>query len=634
MCGIAGFTHREGVFSPNRITQAIASIVHRGPNLQDCWQDDIVSLGATRLAVIDTNAGSQPVRSEDGNFVLVFNGEIYNHRELREELRALGHCFQTLCDTEVVLRAFMEWDTAAVEKLRGMFAFAIWQRTRRRLVLARDRMGIKPLYYYLRGQDLYFGSELKALFCHPELPRTVDLNALNTYLGLNYIAGSSTLAAGFLKLKPGHFLTWQSGEISLHRYWHLPATDETRPLPFEEAAQRLDYLLHASVREHLAADVPVGIWLSGGIDSSTILHYASRHTSNLRTFSIIFNGREFDESSYLREMASRYGTLHQELDLSSDVVTPDSVADLAFYADEPNADAGAVPVWHLSRMSAKQVTVALSGEGADELFGGYITYLADTYARRARAVPRALRRIALRSANRLPASDKKIGFDYKLQRFLYGTLLDEKHSHIFWNGTFSHEQRRSLMLADQTSHMLKLLATIPERGDVRRFMAFDQSFYLPDNLLVKVDRMSMAHSLEVRPAFLDHRIAEFAATLPANYAIQGRTLKRLLRYLMRDKLPPNILNKKKQGLDIPVHDWLRGHLKPLLLDTLNRQTVEESGLLSWPYVQSIIDLHMKRRTNYGYHLWGMLMLSLWIKQWKIQPAGVFRSLEEQIAINV
>ncbi len=619
MCGIAGFTHADHDFLPERIHQAVASIVHRGPDDQGVWQSSTVSLGATRLRVIDKAAGAQPISSDDDDYTLVFNGEIYNHAELRNQLVACGHRFKTSCDTEVVLRAFIQWDTACIEKLRGMFAFAVWCESRRRLVLVRDRMGIKPLYYARRGRDLYFGSEMKAIFCHPEVSRYIDLNALDTYLGLNYVPGSHTLAEGVLKLMPGCFLTWNDGEISSHRYWQAARQDSNAHSTLEDSAARLDHLLSQSVKEHMTADVPVGVWLSGGIDSSTVLHYASQHaTAPLKTFSITFNGREFDETPYLREMAARYSTDHHELDLGPSTVTPDSVTELAYYSDEPNADAGAVPVWHLSRMSAKQVTVALSGEGADELFGGYITYLADTYARRARMIPRSLRRLSLRSANRLRASNKKIGLDYKLQRFLHGTLLDERSSHIFWNGTFSQDQRKELMVSQNSSYMLKLLATIPARGDVRRFMAFDQAYYLPDNLLVKVDRMSMAHSLEVRPAFLDHRIVEFAATLPANYCVQGRTLKLLLRKLMRDKLPQNILAKNKQGLDIPVHDWLRGHLKPLLLDTLD----------------SLIKLHMERKANYGYHLWGMLMLFLWIKQWKIQCGRDIQAREHFSAVSM
>jgi asparagine synthase (glutamine-hydrolysing) len=635
MCGIAGFTHVDHDFLPERIHQAVSSIAHRGPDQQGVWQRPTVSLGATRLRVIDKVAGAQPMSSDDDDYTLVFNGEIYNHVELRKELVRHGHQFKTSCDTEVVLRAFMQWDTGCIEKLRGMFAFAIWCESRQRLVLARDRMGIKPLYYARRGRDLYFGSEMKAIFCHPEVSRYIDLNALDTYLGLNYVPGPHTLAKGVVKLMPGYFLTWHDGEISSHRYWQAARLDRGGHPTLEESTERLDQLLRDSVKEHLTADVPVGVWLSGGIDSSTVLHYASQHAATrLKTFSITFNGREFDEAPYLREMATRYSTDHQELDLGPETVTPDSITELAYYSDEPNADAGAVPVWHLSRMSAKEVTVALSGEGADELFGGYITYLADTYARRARMVPRGLRRLSLRSANRLRASNKKIGFDYKLQRFLHGTLLDERASHVFWNGTFSREQRRELMVSQNDSHMLKLLATIPAMGDVRRFMAFDQAYYLPDNLLAKVDRMSMAHSLEVRPAFLDHRIVEFAATLPAHHCIQGRTLKFLLRNLMKDKLPQSILAKKKQGLDIPVHDWLRGHLKPLLLDTLNRKTVEESGLIYWPHLEALLNRHMERKANYGYHLWGMLMLFLWVKQWKIQCGQDIQTIEDFSAVSV
>ena len=635
MCGIAGFTHPGTVFHPDRIYEAVSSIAHRGPDQQGVWQNSMISLGATRLRVIDTKAGSQPMSSVDNDYTLIFNGEIYNHVELRNELITCGHQFETTCDTEVVLRAFMQWDTASIEKLRGMFAFAIWRQSTERLVLARDRMGIKPLYYARSGRNLYFGSEMKTIFCHPEITRTIDLHALDTYLGLNYVAGSRTLADKIAKLPPGSFLTWRDGEISSHRYWQPTRPDGIANESLADATARLDHLLNESIKEHLAADVPVGVWLSGGIDSSTVVHYASKHSAQrLKTFSITFNGREFNEAPYLREMAARYSTEHQELDLSAEAVTPDSIAEMAYYFDEPNADAGAVPVWHLSQMSAKNVTVALSGEGADELFGGYITYLADTYARRARLIPRRIRQLSLHSANRLRASNKKIGFDYKLQRFLHGTLLDERNSHIFWNGTFSREQRRKLMVSQNDSHMLKLLATIPATGDVRRFMAFDQAYHLPDNLLAKVDRMSMAHSLEVRPAFLDHRIVEFAATLPARHCIRGQTLKLLLRSLMKDKLPKSILAKRKQGLDIPVHDWLRGHLKPLLLDTLNKKTVEESGLIDWPHLEILLNLHMQRKANYGYHLWGMMMLFLWIKQWKIQCGQDIQALEDFSAVSV
>jgi asparagine synthase (glutamine-hydrolysing) len=620
MCGVAGFTHLGKEFQSDRIQQAVASLTHRGPDQQGIWQSPTISLGATRLRVIDNAAGTQPMCSDDHEYVVVFNGEIYNHVELRHELVRHGHSFKSLCDTEVVLRAFIQWDTACLERLRGMFAFAVWRESRRRLVLARDRVGMKPLYYARKGRNLYFGSEMKAIFCHPEVGRSLDLHALDTYLGLNYVPGPNTMVQGISKLTPGSSLTWQDGHVSVERYWNL-RRQVTNEVTFEDSKQQLDHLLTESVKEHLAADVPVGLWLSGGLDSSTVLHYATQHSATrLKTFSITFSGREFDETRYIREMADRYATEHHELDLNPATAGADAITEFAYYADEPNADAGAVPVWHLSRMSAREVTVALSGEGADELFGGYITYRADAYAQYARIFPSSLRRLSLRYANKLKASDKKIGFEYKVQRFLQGTLMDARSSHVFWNGTFSRPQRDELMVSPDGSQMQRLLATMPASGDVRRFMAFDQDYYLPDNILTKVDRMSMAHSLEVRPPFLDHRIVEFAATLPAHHCIQGRRLKVLLRELMRDKLPQSVLAKKKHGLDIPVHDWLRSHLKPLVLDTLSRKAVVESGLFYWPQIESILDRHMQRKANYGYHLWGLMMLFLWMRQWNIQSS--------------
>ncbi len=633
MCGIAGFTHLGSPFVPDRIDQAVASISHRGPDEQGVWQSESASLGSTRLRVIDNNDGSQPMFSEDKDYVLVFNGEIYNHRELRRELEGLGHSFHSSCDTEVLLRAFMQWDTGCLEKLRGMFGFAVWRESLRRLVLVRDRLGIKPLYYACRGRNIYFGSELKTILCHPEIEHRIDPHALETYLGLNYVPGPETMVEGIVKLAPGSMLIWSGGHVSTSRYWK-PSRNVAAGRSLRDSVGELDELLHQSVTEHLAADVPVGLWLSGGLDSSTILHYAAQHSSNpVKTFSITFNGREFDEASYIRAVSAKYSTIHHELDLGPETASPDAIADFAYYADEPNADAGAVPVWFLSQMSASHVTVALSGEGADELFGGYITYKADRYARFARSVPRGIRRAALHSARKIAASDKKIGLDYKLQRFLQGALMDERSSHVFWNGTFSEEERGDLLLTNRGFGMRKLLESIPQDGDGKRFLAFDQDYFLPDNILTKVDRMSMAHSLEVRPPFLDHRIVEFAGRLPLSHCIQGSRLKVVLRELMGDKLPQNILTKKKHGLDIPVHGWLRGHLKPLLLDTLNKRAVEESGLFRWSYIESILTQHLQRKANYGYHLWGLLMLFLWIKQWKIECNLELQVTEEYSTVS-
>jgi asparagine synthase (glutamine-hydrolysing) len=308
MCGITGFTHLGERFSHDQIYLATCCLAHRGPDEQGIWQSDSVSLGSRRLRVIDHDGGKQPMRSEDNDVILLFNGEIYNHRELRAQLEERGHKFRSTCDTEVVLRAFMEWDVACLEKLSGMFAFAVWTESLRRLILVRDRMGIKPLYFAQSGENIYFGSELKAIFCHPNIDRSLDLGALGTYLSMNYVPGPSTLAESVAKVMPGTYLIWTQGTTSVAKYW-TPSRDGETNVSLKDSAEELDELLKSSVRDHLAADVPVGVWVSGGLDSSTVLHYASQLSSHpLKTFSITFDGREFDESDQMREVVEKYST--------------------------------------------------------------------------------------------------------------------------------------------------------------------------------------------------------------------------------------------------------------------------------------------------------------------------------------
>lgn len=604
MCGIAGFTHPAGKPAAQRIEDAISCIGHRGPDQRGTYQSDSVSLGAVRLKIIDLAGGEQPMRTEDGNHVIVFNGEVYNHAELRRELQDLGVEFRSKCDTEVVLRAYVQWGKSSFTKLRGMFAFAIWTEMERKLVLVRDRLGIKPLYYSLRGQAIYFGSELKTLFVHGEIDRRFDLSGLNLYLSLNYIPGTHTAIENIHKLSPGHWLEWCDGRSQSDAYWRLQWNPKPRSL--RAATEELDSLLTASVKEHLLSDVPLGVWSSGGLDSSTIVHYASQEVSALKTFSVSFQGRRFDESPWFREIAQRYGTDHHEFDLQPEMELRSVVEQMAYYSDEPSSDAGAVPVWFLSKMCRSEVTVALSGEGADELFGGYNTYLADAYAEKLRLLPAAVRRTWLRTAGLLPVSDEKIGFEYKVKRMLEGSLLPPKEAHFFWNGTFSAAQRRQILQPDAYREWPPLLD-----GD---FLYLDQNYYLPDDILYKTDRMSMAHSLEVRPPFLDHRIVEFAAGLPRELKVNGSKLKFILRELMRDKLPASVLTRKKEGFDIPAHNWLRTVLRPLLLDTLTREAVEATGLFRWAIVDRVLQDHLQRRANYGYHLWGLLTLFLWIKR--------------------
>jgi asparagine synthase (glutamine-hydrolysing) len=358
------------------------------------------------------------------------------------------------------------------------------------------------------------------------------------------------------------------------------------------------------------------------VDSSTVLHYAAMQSSErLKTFSVSFQGRSFDESPYFREIAQVYGTDHHEFDLNPDVELQSAIEDFAYYSDEPSADAGALPVWYLARMSRRHVTVALSGEGADELFGGYLTYQADRLARPFRMVPKQVRKAMLGALDRyMPVSDEKISLEYKLKRWIDGSLLDPDEAHFFWNGTFSPEQRRQICPGSNGSGLRRLVDElgIARRGVVNRYLRVDQSFYLADDILYKTDRMSMAHSLEVRPPFLDHRIVEFAAALPDRLKIRGLSQKFLLKELMRGKLPEAVLRRKKTGFDIPTHDWFRGVLRGLLMDTLTPEAISATGLFDADAIHALIRDHMERRINIGYHLWGLLTLFLWMKRWKVE----------------
>ena len=623
------------MFDAERIRAATDSLIHRGPDQQGTYESEVVSLGSVRLKIIDLQGGDQPMISDDGNTVLVFNGEIYNHRELRAELESRGEKFKTNSDTEVVLRAFLRWDKDCFARFRGMFALAVWSQDARRLVLARDRLGIKPLYFNLRDGELYFGSELKTIFAHPEFTRELDFTGLQYYLSLNYVPCPHTLVRGIEKLPPGHLLEWQDGDVEMEAYWRLRFHPQKQK-SLDGAQEELDGLLRASVRDHLISDVPLGIWLSGGVDSSTILHYTRELcASRVKTFSISFAGRTFDESSYIRDIAARYDTEHHELDVNPSLDLPTAIEELAYYSDEPFADAGALPVWFLSALSRKHVTVALSGEGADELFGGYITYAADRYAARAQSFASPIRRGLLGLLRHWPVSNDKISFEYKVKRFLEGTFLPADEAHTYWNGTFSAAQQAEFVLQGNRGSVKRLFdSDLPagdEHGSLNRYLAFDQRYYLPDDILQKVDRMSMAHSVEVRPPFLDHRLVEFAARLPEQMKINGRQQKVVLKGLMQSKLPAAVLRRPKTGLDIPAHDWLRGALRPLLMDTLSAGAIDDTNLFRRDLIESFISDHMERRANLGYHLWGLLILFLWIKHWNIQTTCAPRVAEKVVA---
>jgi asparagine synthase (glutamine-hydrolysing) len=623
LCGIAGFTTADWSPDAQRIEEATATLFHRGPNQQGTFRSRLCSLGATRLKILDLDSGDQPLFSADEDAVIVFNGEIYNHLEIRRELEARGRQFQTHCDTETVLQAFLEWDIDCFSRMRGMFALAIWTKSTQRLVLARDRIGIKPLYIAQRGRDLLFASELKGILIHPEVERRISLEGLDCYLSLNYVPSPWTLVDGIEKLPPGHWLEWRNGLVHRQPYWSVPAC-KPQAISLEDATAQLDQLMEQSVREHLLSDVPLGIWLSGGVDSSTILHYAAEASGQrLKTFSIGFRGQSFDESPYIRELVQRYDTDHQQLDLDAESDMEDAIRSFAYYSDEPSADSGALPVWFLSQLTRASATVAFSGEGADEIFGGYLTYRANEISRKIQFVPAAGRKLALAALGLWPPSDEKISFEYKAKRLLEGSLLEPARGHVFWNGTFFASSKTSLLrrpLPDALTSVLGALrSTLQTSGDgLSAYLQFDQQTYLPDDILVKSDRMSMAHSIEVRPPFLDHRILEFAATLPADLKIRNSQQKYVLKHLMRNKLPASVLQHGKIGFDIPTHKWFRGPLRSLLMETLTDAEHVYAEFFNFDVIRKMTRRHMDRHINIGYHLWGLMILFLWMKEWNIQ----------------
>jgi asparagine synthase (glutamine-hydrolysing) len=636
LCGIVGFTAKAWCPGPERIKQATGTLLHRGPDQQGVYHSASCNLGATRLKIVDLSGGDQPIYSQDRDTVIVFNGEIYNHLEVRKILESLGHRFQTRCDTETVLHAFLEWDTDCFKQLRGMFAVAIWCDSKQRLVLARDRVGIKPLYLAERDGDLFFASELKGILIHPEIERRLSLDGLDCYLSMNYVPSPWTLMDGIQKLPPGSWLEWHNGRINKQVYWRIPDMAPS-PMSLEDAKSELHRLMEQSVREHLMSDVPLGIWLSGGVDSTTILHYAAEASrSKLRTFSISFNGYSFDESTYIGEVAKQYNTEHEQLDLNPEHDLEGAIRELSYYSDEPSADSGALPVWFLSRLCKTRCTVAFSGEGADEVFGGYLTYRANRIAGRLKQVPGVAIRLALRGLNAWPVSNEKISLEYKLKRLLQGSLLPAEQSHIFWNGTFSESEKAALMKvplpAALLDILLKLQARVPGDG-IAPFLEFDQRYYLPDDILVKSDRISMAHSVEVRPPFLDHRIIEFAASIPTKLKIRGDNQKYVLKELMKPKLKSPITQRKKVGFDIPAHEWFRGPLRNLLMETLESAKTDYAGLFDFDAIDRLTKLHMSRNINVGYHLWGLMTLFLWMKRWNVQSAPIHQSSRQVLVIG-
>jgi asparagine synthase (glutamine-hydrolysing) len=620
VCGICGIVSAGAPVDPERLAAMSGTLVHRGPDSDGSFVDGAVGLAARRLSIIDLETGDQPLANEDGTVVVVQNGEIYNYRELRAELERAGHRFRSHGDTEVIAHLYEEHGLEFARRLRGMFALAIWDARAQRLVLARDRFGIKPLVYREERDTLTFASELRAL------PRgEVDLDALEAFLAFNTVPAPLTIFRGTRKLPAGHLLAWDSGSTQVERFARPApvAAAEVRDGDEAELVEELRARLRDSVRAHLVSDVPVGVLLSGGVDSSALAALAAEETAEpLRTFSIGFEERSFDELADARLVAERYGTRHREF-----VLRPDAALLLPALADafdEPFADSSALPTYLVSRLAAEDVKVALSGEGGDELFGGYYTYAADLLAPRVRPLVRLARPLV----ERLPTSTAKASFDYKAKRFVRAAHLPPLERHHAWKEIFAPDARAELTGRRSAFDPVDLLrARFAETEGAEllaRLQDVDLGTYLVDDLLVKTDRASMAHSLEARVPFLDTVVTNLALALATRHKVRGLRKKVLLRKAVEPLLPRAIVSGKKRGFSIPAAAWLRGELEPFARDVLCADTIRRQGFFDREVVTRLLDEHVGGKEDRSRQLWGLLAFTLWHERHVEQPPPVLR----------
>jgi asparagine synthase (glutamine-hydrolysing) len=626
MCGICGkINFQKDQPVEGRLIEAMcAQLRHRGPDDQGIYLDNNVGMGMRRLSIIDLSTGKQPISNEDGFVWVVFNGEIYNFLELKRELKSRGHYFYTNTDTEVLIHLYEDYGPDFVSQLNGMFAIALWDKRRKSLILARDRIGIKPLYYMIGKDKLLFGSELKAIL-QDDVEKKIDLQALSDFLSLNYIPAPRTIFKGIKKLLPGQLLIYTNGRIRLHKYWDVEYRPEDNGLENyseEHYSEALLDLLKKSVKKRLISDVPLGVFLSGGIDSSTIvalMHEVS--SAKIKTFSIGFEEKSFNELDRARLIADKFNTDHHELIVQIKAV--ELLPKITHYFDEPFADSSAIPVYLVSQLAREHVKVVLVGDGGDELFAGYETYAAFKFANQYKKMPLFLaNKIIPFLVEKLPVSHNKISFDYKAKRFVKSALLPPENGHYWWKVIFTEEAKKEMFipaangsLADTYRMFHHYYRQYPSIDTLARLQYTDTKVYLPDDILVKTDRMTMAHSLEGRVPLLDHEVVEFVANIPSRLKLKGLDKKYILKKTMDPKLPKTTLHGKKQGFNVPVPSWLCHELHDMVRDVLSPKRIGELGIFKAEYVNQLIKDHQAKRADYSRNLWGLLAFMLWYEEY-------------------
>jgi asparagine synthase (glutamine-hydrolysing) len=627
MCGIAGYLNFDGSPVQPEVVQAMINrIAHRGPDAEGIYTDKIIGLGHRRLSILDlSESGRQPMSDQSATIWLTFNGEIYNFWEIRYELEAKGYIFHSTSDTEMIIYAYQEWGRQCVERFNGMFAFALWDTAKQSLWLVRDRLGIKPLFYAHLGQTFLFGSEIKALLTHPMLTnRDLDYEALAYYLATNYVPIPYTLFQHVRQILPGHYLIISAGgHIEDVEYWKLCYHEDD----YQNDKFYLDAfneLLEDAVHAQLISDVPFGSFLSGGLDSSSIAYLMSHHLEEpVKTFSIGFDEDSYSELPYARQVAQRIGANHFEF-----TVKPGDAAlveQLVWHAEEPTADSSMIGVYRVAEMARQHVKMVHSGDGADEIMAGYPTYTAYYLHQMYHRIPGFIRNRIPAALSLLPVSDTKMGLDTKVRRFISGAQpASGEDAHALWRIIFDSSSREALIKpiqdkpgihADIQDLYRSWFKQSNAQHPLNRLLYVDTCLYLPSDMLIKVDRMTMAHGLEARVPFLDHRLVEFMARVPPHLKLNRYTNgKYLLKRAMRDKLPQAVLQRKKAGFNIPKSTWMKNELKSFVVDLLSPSHIQKMGLFDSTIIQHLLQDHFDQKADNSHQIWGLLVLSLWWEQ--------------------
>jgi len=611
------YNFHGGVVDVRFIGRMNSTLQHRGPDDEGIFTQGPVGLGNTRLAIIDLSpSGHQPMANEDESIWITFNGEIYNFPQLRERLEKRGHRFSSKGDTETILHLYEDYDTDCVQHLRGMFAFAIWDGRKRRLLLARDRVGQKPLYYFRHQNGLVFASEIKALLEHPEVPRRVNLKAIPLYLTYGYVPAPETIFEGIYKLPPGHIMTVQDEGLEVSEYWDLrDHHDQSILRPKKDYIKELCELLKEAVAIRLISDVPLGAFLSGGIDSTAVVAMMSELVGQpVQTFAIGFAGEpSFDELKYARLAAERYGTDHHEF-----VVKPKAIEllpRLLWHYDEPFADSSAIPTYLVSKLTRAHVTVALNGDGGDELFAGYERFAAARLAEVYRKTPRFIQRSLTRLLQMMPESTSYRGFVRRARRFVENAPLPLLERYLGWVAIFSDDLRESLLSTGQgidiREHFANYLSRAEGLDPISQLLYLNAKTYLPEDLLIKADRMSMANSLEARSPFLDQELIRFAAEIPASLKLRGLTTKYILKKALRGLVPQEIIDRPKHGFGVPIGRWFRTDLRDYVRDILLSPEALRRGYFREEALHWLIQQHQEGKRDFGHQLWALLTFELW-----------------------